>query len=59
MNVNTGELKALADIAEDEKGNYVEVRRDLTEFEKFKNKIALYSLCGCGSGKKFKFCCHR
>lgn len=34
------------------------IKRDLTVAEKSKMQIGLYSPCGCGSGKKFKFCCH-
>ena len=37
----------------------VPVRRDLTEKERAEMQIALYAPCGCGSGKKFKFCCRQ
>lgn len=33
------------------------VRRKLTAREHMDRQIQLYSPCGCGSGKKFKFCC--
>lgn len=62
MNVETGqvisheEFKQL-DVVTQQK--YVEVRRDLSARETTRKQIALYSLCGCGSGKKFKFCCHK
>ncbi len=36
---------------------YVPVQRDLTPKEQFTRQIDLYAPCGCGSGKKFKFCC--
>jgi hypothetical protein len=35
----------------------IPVRRDLTAKERADRQIQLYSPCGCGSGKKFKFCC--
>jgi hypothetical protein len=37
----------------------VEVKRSLTEIEEAKKQIELYAPCGCGSGKKFKFCCYK
>jgi len=37
---------------------YVPVYRKLSEIEKARKQIALYSPCGCGSGKKLKFCCY-
>jgi uncharacterized protein YchJ len=59
VNVETGKLKEMADILENEKDKFVEVRRDLTAKETADMQIRLYAPCGCGSGKKFKFCCHR
>ena len=38
-------------------GYTVQVRRELTQREKDKKQIKMYSPCGCGSGEKFKFCC--
>jgi uncharacterized protein YchJ len=38
---------------------FVEVKRDLTVLEKANAQVRLYAPCGCGSGKKFKFCCHK
>lgn len=35
------------------------VRRDLTAKELFDRHMEPYPLCGCGSGKKFKFCCFK
>jgi uncharacterized protein YchJ len=35
----------------------IEVKRNLTAKETYDKQIRLYSPCGCGSGKKFKFCC--
>ena len=43
-------------LPEKEKKQYVEVRRDLTVKERANMQIRLYAPCGCGSGKKFKFC---
>lgn len=37
----------------------VPVVRDLSERELADRQILLYSPCGCGSGKKFKFCCFK
>lgn len=37
----------------------VAVRRPLTLKEKADMQIKMYSPCGCGSGKKFRFCCHK
>lgn len=34
-----------------------EVQRDLTQREIRVERINKYAPCGCGSGKKFKFCC--
>lgn len=62
MNVETGEVKpweAVEKLAPEERAKYVEVKRDLTKLEEANQQIKLYSPCGCGSGKKFKFCCHK
>ena len=37
--------------------HFVKVERDLTAKERYEAQIRLYAPCGCGSGKKFKFCC--
>jgi len=42
-----------------EQKKYIPVRRDLTVKEHTEGQIHLYSPCGCGSGKKFKFCCKK
>jgi uncharacterized protein YchJ len=39
--------------------NFVPVERDLTYREHMEQQIELYSPCGCGSGKQFKFCCKK
>ena len=39
--------------------HFVPVERDLTYTEHMEQQIQLYNPCGCGSGKKFKFCCYR
>lgn len=62
MNIQTGELverKKLASMPPEERAKFVEVKRDLTVKEKPDRQITLYSPCGCGSGKNFKFCCHK
>lgn len=72
MNPQTGELFSkeeiekrygnipkvdFADMVKDQ--GLVEVKRDLTEREILDKQILLYAPCACGSGKKFKFCCHK
>lgn len=42
---------------DDERKFYREIKRELTPKEISDMQIKLYSPCGCGSGKKFKFCC--
>jgi hypothetical protein len=56
-----GKVKVLveADVPPLEKGHFVKVNRDLTERETMEQQIRMYSPCGCGSGKKFKFCCFK
>lgn len=45
-------------IAQPERKCFVPVVRDVTAREKADKQILLYQPCGCGSGQKFKFCCH-
>jgi len=59
MNTNTGQLVVYRPLVEDMNGLFVEVKRPLTVKEKADRQIKLYSPCGCGSGKKFKFCCKK
>lgn len=65
MNISTGHLIALAEFSKLEETNpteskkYIPVVRDLTAKESGDMQIRLYSPCACGSGKKFKFCCHK
>ncbi len=60
MNTDTGALveagifKAMPAA---QKKNFIKVVRDLTAKETADMQIRLYAPCGCGSGKKFKFCC--
>lgn len=58
MNVNTG---CIFELRPDEPvpADCVEVRRSLKAKEKADMQIKMYSPCGCGSGKKFRFCCYR
>ena len=42
-----------------QKKHFVPVARDTTIKERNEAQIKLYSPCGCGSGKKFKFCCKK
>jgi len=58
MNVNTGQIVMVDDGCEMPAG-HIEVKRPLTVRENRRMKIDPYSPCGCGSGKKFKFCCYQ
>lgn len=60
MHIETGNIVPLSELEEmppRERKNYIEVVRELTPTESLNRQIRLYSPCGCGSGKKFKFCC--
>lgn len=62
MNTETGQIidgSLLEDMPPEERSKYVEVKRDLSKHEAANMQIRMYSLCGCGSGLKFKFCCHQ
>lgn len=62
MHTETGQIvdwEALQKLSEEQQAKHVPVVRNLTEHEKFIRYVALYSPCVCGSGKKFKFCCHK
>lgn len=58
MDPNNGKLQMIQDEALARLKGLVPVQRDLRAKEKAEMQIRLYSLCGCGSGKKFKFCCY-
>lgn len=57
MDTRTGEIVPEDQIPAEQKRFFVPVKRDLTARETFTKQIKLYALCGCGSGKKSKFCC--
>lgn len=62
MNTETGQLLTEAQVkmlSEFEQEKYIPVTRDLTAKETMEMQIRLYNPCACGSGRKFKFCCHR
>ena len=62
MNENTGEIineDMLKSFPVAERRQYIPITRDLTKKEAAEKQILLYGPCGCGSGKKFKFCCHK
>jgi uncharacterized protein YchJ len=62
MNVETGQLVSFEELnkkSPEEQRKYVEVKRDLTASELANKEVAKYSPCGCGSRKKFKFCCFK
>jgi uncharacterized protein YchJ len=59
MDTRTGMIMPEEAIPAGQKQHFVEVKRDLSALEKANAQIKLYAPCGCGSGKKFKFCCKR
>jgi hypothetical protein len=62
MNVENGKIvtpEQLKAMSEALQVKHVPIMRDLTKLEKATMQIRLYSPCGCGSGKKFKFCCYK
>jgi uncharacterized protein YchJ len=62
MDTRTGRIVDMADVEampESEARHFVPITRDLTVQERNEKQIRMYSLCGCGSGKKFKFCCYK
>lgn len=59
MNTDTGEIHELTDKQRKAFGDLLKpIERDLTAKETMEKQLLLYGPCGCGSGKKFKFCCH-
>lgn len=59
MDTRDGRILPMDQVPPLEKEHFVPIRRDLTERERMEKQIALYSPCGCGSGKNFKFCCYK
>jgi hypothetical protein len=62
MNTETGRIEEWDEVQKlqaEEIKKWIPIERDLTAKEKCEKQIELYSPCGCGSGKKFKFCCHQ
>lgn len=59
MDPNSGKLQMIQDAEVARLRGLVPVKRDLTVKEKADMQIRLYAPCGCGSGKKFKFCCYK
>jgi uncharacterized protein YchJ len=60
MNTSNGYLvspQAFNEMPAEKKKGFIEVARELTALEAANMQIKLYSPCGFGSGKKFKFCC--
>lgn len=58
MDPNSGKIQMVQDALDARSRGLVPVQRDLTTKEKADMQIRLYSPCGCGSGKKFKWCCY-
>lgn len=59
MHTDTGDVFPLELIPHGQEDRFVEVKRTLTEQERYRRQIDLYSPCGCGSGIKMKWCCHK
>ena len=59
MDNRTGMILPEEHIPEGQKDNFTQIKRELTQLEHAMAQIKLYSPCGCGSGKKFKFCCFK
>lgn len=59
MDTRTGMILPEDHVPEGQKKHFVAVKRDLSKREQFRAQIRLYAPCGCGSGKKFKFCCYK
>lgn len=61
MNTNTGEISTLESCRKNADYNPVEwiPVKSLTERQTVTNQVLAYEPCPCGSGKKFKFCCHQ
>jgi hypothetical protein len=57
MNTQTGEILPFDEIPPEMADKFIPITRDLSKIEELEKRIKLYSPCGCGSGKKFKFCC--
>lgn len=62
MNIENGQILTGDEISKlepEQKKLFRPVVRDLSKLEELDKQIRLYSPCGCGSGKKFKFCCYK
>lgn len=62
MNTSTGAIMPWEEVEKlpaAEQSGFIPINRDLSKLEEANRQIALYSPCGCGSGKKFKFCCKK
>lgn len=59
MHTETGKIVEWDDIPPQDIRDFIPVTRDLTPYEKYNKRIAMYSPCGCGSSRKFKFCCYK
>jgi uncharacterized protein YchJ len=62
MEIHTGKIVSMEEVKRlqvEEQANYITVERNMSEVEKLSMQIELYSPCACGSGRKFKFCCHK
>lgn len=58
MDSNSGKLYNVSDDTVARRLGLIPVERNLSIKERSEMQIRLYQPCGCGSDKKFKFCCH-
>jgi len=57
MNPHNGRIQEFGNAAAAVAAGFVPIRRDLTVKKRADKQIRMYAPCGCGSGRKFKFCC--
>ena len=58
MNADTGEVRKFKTLAEMNAAGIIPRLRSFKAEAKAKLQIRMYLPCECGSGKKYKFCCH-
>ena len=59
MDPETGKIKEFESEEAAKLSGYIPIKRNLSLKERATHQIRMYSPCGCGSGKKFKFCCYK
>jgi uncharacterized protein YchJ len=59
MDPETGGIKEFESDEAAKLSGYVPIKRNIKLKEQATHQVRMYSPCGCGSGKKFKFCCYK